>query len=179
VSTLGTGGAVPLMLDYLYWLRDRVLAACGTLEGGAFLDTRRVNTRDLRSTLLHELDVEIGWRARLRGDPPEAWGPESELEMTHYPTLASIANHWQNDEVEMRGWLSGLGAGALEQPVTHNRLEGYPLAVYVLHMVEHGVQEFTNAGAILTELGRSPGDMNLLDALDELRPLPRLEELES
>jgi uncharacterized damage-inducible protein DinB len=169
LPTLG----IPLLFDYLYWLRDRVLRAAGQLEAASFRQTRQMNGRDLRGTLVHELDVELSWRGRLRGEPPEAWGPEAGLDPKRYPTVASLVAQWRTDETEMRTWIGGLDGRTLARPVTANGLEGYPLSIYLLHVVEHGVTEFTSAAAILTELGLSPGELGVLNALDDLAPLPR------
>jgi len=163
---------IPLLFDYLYWLRDRILETAVGL-GDAFGDTPIVGTRDLRATLAHELDIELGWRGRLRGEPPEAWGPEAEVKPEHVPTLEAVGERWAEDESTMRSWLAGLSAAELAAPVTANGLEGYPLEIYLLHVVEHGVMELTDAAAILTAMGRSTGDLGVLDALDALAPVPR------
>jgi len=163
---------IPLLFDYLYWLRDRVLQAAAGL-GEAFAETPVVGTRDLRGTLAHEIDVEMSWRARLRGEPPAAWGPEVEIRPEHVPTLDAVRDRWATEESAMRAWLDGLSASDLAAPVTVNDLEGYPLAIYLLHVAEHGVMELTSAAAILAGIGRSTGDLGVLDALDDLSPLPR------
>jgi uncharacterized damage-inducible protein DinB len=164
---------IPLLFDYLYWLRDRVLATAEGL-GDAYATTPVVGTRDLRATLAHELDVELGWRGRLRGEQPEAWGPEAEVKPEDVPTLDAVRERWATEEATMRAWLAGLSAADLAAPVTANGLEGYPLEIYLLHVVEHGVMELTDAAAILAAMGRSTGDLGVLDALDDLAPLPRL-----
>ena len=78
---------IQALFEYLYWIRDRVLSAAG--EAGR-LDS-------VRATLVHELDVESGWRARLRGDE------ETDLDPANFPTIDAIADHWHRDELEMRG----------------------------------------------------------------------------
>jgi uncharacterized damage-inducible protein DinB len=163
---------IPLLFDYLYWLRDRVLDTATGL-GDAFSDTPIVGTRDLRATLAHELDVEMSWRGRLRGEPPASWGPEAEIKPEHVPTLDAVLARWALEEVAMREWLVGLSAADLVAPVTVNGLEGYTLEIYLLHVVEHGVTELASAAAILAAMGRSTGDLGVLDALDVLAPLPR------
>jgi uncharacterized damage-inducible protein DinB len=163
---------IPLLFDYLYWLRDRVLAAADGM-GDRFADTPVVGTRDLRATLAHEIDVEMSWRARLRGAPAAAWGPEAEIKPDDVPTLDAVRQRWAAEESTMRAWLDGLSAADLAAPVTANELEGYSLAIYLLHVVEHGVMELTTAAAILAGIGRSTGDLGILDALDDLSPLPR------
>ena len=167
-----TSVTIPLLFDYLYWMRDRVLGTASGL-GDAFAATPVVGTRDLRATLAHEIDVEMSWRGRLRGDPPAAWGPEAEVKPEHVPTLEAVTERWATEESSMRSWLGSLSPADLEAPVTVNNLEGYSLAIYLLHVVEHGVTELASAAAILAAMGRSTGDLGLLDALDDLAPLPR------
>ena len=172
MSSITPRADVLWLAEYLYWLRDRILAIAGGLTDAQFLGTPAINGRDLRATLVHELDVEIGWRARLQGEPPNRWNDESTLHPEAFPSLAAIEQRWRTDEAEMRGWLSGLTEADLARTTTTSGLEGYSLGIYLMHAVEHGVGEFTNAAAILTAIGRSPGDLGLLDALDDLAPMP-------
>ena len=164
--------SIGLLFDYLYWLRDRVLGTAASL-GAAFAETPVVGTRDLRGTLAHEIDVEMSWRGRLRGEPAAAWGPEAEVKPEHVPTLEAVRNRWAIEESAMRSWLGSLTPADLEAPVRVNDLEGYSLAIYLLHVAQHGVMELTDAAAILAAMGRSTGDLGVLDALDDLSPLPR------
>jgi uncharacterized damage-inducible protein DinB len=164
--------SIALLFEYLYWLRDRVLDTAADL-GAAFVETPVVGTRDLRGTLAHEIDVEMSWRARLRGEPPAAWGPEAEVKPEHVPTLEAVRQRWAIEESAMRTWLGSLTPADLEAPVRANGLEGYSLAIYLLHVAQHGVMELTDAAAILAAMSRSTGDLGVLDALDDLAPLPR------
>src|SRR4029453_18232089 len=79
------------LFDYLYWMRDTVLRAAAELETDAFTDRDTVTTRDLRATLVHELDVQWSWRERLRGADWEEWGEAAELRGEDYPTVAAVA----------------------------------------------------------------------------------------
>jgi uncharacterized damage-inducible protein DinB len=167
-----TAVTIGLLFDYLYWARDRVLGAAATL-GDGFAETPVVGTRDLRGTLAHEIDVEMSWRARLRGEPAEAWGAEAEIKPEHVPTIEAVRERWTIEEAAMRSWLAGLAPGDLEASISANGLEGYSLSMYLLHVVEHGVMELADAAAILTATGRSTGDLGVLDALDDLAPMPR------
>jgi uncharacterized damage-inducible protein DinB len=171
--TTTTQLGVPLLFDYLFWLRDRVLTAAAVLSDATFRSTPALHGRDLRATLVHELDVELSWRGRLQGLPEREWGEEAGLDPERYPTLEGIAEHWRADEARMRAWIDGLSPENLGAPVTVNGLEGYPLSMYLLHVIEHGVTEMTTAAAILTEMGHTVGELGLLNALDDLAPLPR------
>jgi uncharacterized damage-inducible protein DinB len=158
---------IELLVGYLYWMRDRVLDAAKALGPDEFVATAAVNGRDLRQTLVHELDVEWSWRQRLRDAPPEAWGPEAELRVEDYPTVEALAAHWRRDEAEMRSWIAGLSDEDLETGWTAGGLEGFPLWYYLMHILGHGIQQLTGAAAILSDAGHSPGDLDFLNAVDD------------
>ena len=62
---------IPQLLDYLYWLRDRVLALAAEATTDGWPAEPTINGRDLRATLAHEIDVEASWRNKLLGLPIE------------------------------------------------------------------------------------------------------------
>ena len=161
------GPDIDLLFRYLYWMRDRVLDAAAAGGPEAFAATAKVNGRDLRHALVHELDVEWSWRQRLHDAPPEAWGPDAELRVDDYPTVDALAAHWQSDETEMRAWIASLSDEDLEAPWTAGRLEGFPLWYYLVHIVGHGIQQLTGAAANLSDAGHSPGDLDFLNAIDD------------
>ena len=86
------------LFEYLYWIRDRALSRAAELTPERFVDPATVAYRDLRATLVHELDVERSWRLRLQGQPDAFW--DITLDAADYPDVASLAEHWQADEAE-------------------------------------------------------------------------------
>ena len=160
-------GDVQLLIRYLYWIRDRVLDAAARAPIDV-LTAPASTVRDLRATLVHELDVEWSWRVRLQGATPDAWGPERELEPGDYDTLEAVREHWRRDEAEMLSWVSGLSDEELAAPVGH-RDDALPLSFYLLHVVIHGIQQFADAATLLTAAGQSPGDIEFLEFADTLR----------
>jgi uncharacterized damage-inducible protein DinB len=156
------------LFGYLYWLRDRALEEASRLPGDAFRSHDTVAYRDLRSTLVHELDVERSWRRRLRGEPREAW--DADLAPDDYPDAASLATDWRRDEAEARDWLAGLTDDELAAPVIANGLEGFPLSTYLVHVVMHGVESFAAAAILLNRAGSAMGDVGFLDYIDTAGP---------
>ena len=148
-----------LLFEYLYWLRDRVLTAAAQLRPEEFTSGETVATRDLRATLVHELDVQWSWRERLRsGSFPEG----DDLDPTHYETVGAVADHWRRDEAEMRRWLDALTDDQLVAAPPGEE-SGLPLWYYGMHLFTHGMQQFSEAAVMLTGSGHSPGDLGFLE----------------
>jgi uncharacterized damage-inducible protein DinB len=151
--------------DHLYWVRDRVLDAASGIPTDAFL-AAGPTLRDLRATLVHELDVQWSWRERLRGEDPSFWGTAAELRPEDYPDVAAVREHWSRDEAAMRTWLAGLSDADLEAPQTADGLHGLPLWIFLVHLTTHGMQQFADAATILHGHGASVGGIEFLDYVE-------------
>jgi len=153
-------GDIRELFGYLYWIRDRVLTAADEAGPDIMRASRPGASRDLRATLVHELDVELGWRTRLRG------GEEVELDPADYPTIAALAEHWRRDEAEMKRWLATLTDEALAAPPPREADQSFPLWYYLMHVVSHGIQELEEAVVLLGVSGHAPHDLGFLDYAD-------------
>ncbi len=123
--------------------------------------------RDLRATLVHILDVEASWRLRLQRRPAQEW--RKTLAVSDYRTVATLAEHWERDEAEMRQWVESLDDAALARSADLGPKEKYPLWYYLIHMVTHSQQHRAESAQLLTQLGHSPGDLDFLDYADSVR----------
>lgn len=160
---------VQLLFDHLYWMRDQILAEVAK-AGQAFVDAEPVTIRDLRTTLVHELDVEWSWRLRLQDSPPESWGPEAKLMPSDYPDLVSLINYWRQDEAEMRRWLASLSDQAVNGAWEVEGKQRLPLWYFLVHVYSHALQQFSDAATLLTKAGHSPGDLEFLEFADPREP---------
>ncbi len=144
-------------IDYLYWVRDRILAAAAGLTEVEFQSADAVTTRSLRATLAHQVECEWAWRIRLsRGS-----FPEGDVLPADYPALAGLADRWRLEERELRAWLATLSDGDLAaQP--QGAEDDLATWRYLLYVVNHGVQQLSEAAIELTRLGRSPGEIGYL-----------------
>ena len=158
------------LFGFSYWMKDRVLACAAKLTTAEFQAPSGLTTRDLRGTLVHTLDVEGSWRARLQGRPAEVW--KKELPLSDYPTAKALIDHWQRDEREMRAWLASLDDERLAQ--IHDLEPGsppkerFPLWYYVLHIHTHTQQQLGDAAVLLTRMRQSPGNIEFLEYADFL-----------
>jgi uncharacterized damage-inducible protein DinB len=160
-----TNAEMTLLFDHVYWMRDKVLDAAENVPE-ALIEQAPATIRDLRATLVHELDVEWSWRERLRGIPFETWGPDGELKPADYPTLGSIGHHWQRDEEVMRSWLATLTDETLNAPWEIEKPGGRPLWQHLMHLYTHAIQQFSDAAVILSKADSSPGELDFLEFLE-------------
>jgi uncharacterized damage-inducible protein DinB len=151
------------LFDHLYWMRDRILAAADA-PGVPLTTDAHATIRDLRATLVHELDVEWSWRERLRSPDPTSFPPDDEeLVATDFRTLADIRSRWASDEGEMRAWLVTLDDEALNAGCRAEPDAAHPFWVHLQHLYTHAIQQFSDCAVSLTLAGRSPGELDFLD----------------
>ncbi|MEW6224588.1 MAG: DinB family protein [Chloroflexota bacterium] len=145
-------------VDYLFWVRDRVLTAAATLSPTDFVSSETVTTRSLRATLVHQLECEWAWRIRLA----EGAFPAGNVRPDDFPSLGALARRWQSEEQALRDWLDRQTDADLQSspPGPDNPL---PRWRYLLYVVNHGVQQFSEAAVMLTRLDRSPGEIGFLE----------------
>ena len=162
--------ALRFLVDHLYWVNHRLLDAAAGLSGEAFRMTGAGGgeARDLRATLVHELDVEWSWRLALMNRPADEWGEDKELRPGDFADVAAIRDRWAADEAEMRAWLDGLTDEDLAAQVRPGLSSvARPMWQFLMHIVVHGYQQQAEAAQMLTVAGASPGELGLLEFLGE------------
>lgn len=154
---------VVILFGHLYWIRDRILEAADDLSV-PLTDPHPPTIRDLRTTLVHELDVEWSWRRRLQQDDRSDFARDDvELEPEDFPSIESIRSRWSADEAEMRAWLATLSDAELAGPCRVERRTSHPLWYHLQHVYTHGLQQLSDAATILTRAGLSPGEIDFLE----------------
>jgi uncharacterized damage-inducible protein DinB len=159
---------VGVLVDYLFWVRDQVLATVAALPEGEFRSGGTVTTRDLRATLVHQVENEWAWRIRLS----EGAFPDGDVVAGDFATLADLAERWHREERELRTWFETLTDQQLAAlpPGTDSVL---PLWQDIVYVVTHGIAQFTEAAVLVTRLGHSPGEIGFLRfATDPVRRTP-------
>jgi len=145
------------LVDYLYWVRDQVLAAAASVPEVEFQSGDTVTTRGLRATLVHQLENEWAWRIRLSRGAFPAGG----LDPADYPTLDVLVERWHHEEQELRTWMRDLSDAQLAARPPGDE-DALPMWRYLAYVVAHGIAQFSEAAVILTRLGHSPGEIGFL-----------------
>ncbi len=153
------------LFAYDAWANARLLAAAATLTPEEFAAPTRFPRASLRACLLHILNA-----GRFNLGQWQGGAPLPALAATDFPDVATLAAQVARDEATMRAFVTALTDADLDQPRTITFTEDgvcviAPLWKLMAHIVNHGTQHRSDAAQMLTELGHSPGDLDLMDSL--------------
>ena len=153
------------LLDYNSWANARILNAAAALTAAEFTAPTRFPRGSLRACLLHVLGAARFHLGQWEGGPPRP-----ALAAGDFPDVAALAAQVARDEAELRAFLASLTDADLDRPTAIDFGGEYdnvtaPLWLLMVHIVNHGTQHRGDAAQILTELGHSPGDLDLMDSL--------------
>ena len=149
---------ITALIAYNFWANKRILDRC---EQVALEDLIRPLVPDpgrgsLRGILVHALDAEMGWRSILQfhEDTPI-------LDERNFGDIAALKARW---DAEQNAWFEYAAALRPEDLNTSYKAgPGKSPKVWqiIVHVVNHGTQHRSEAAAILTGYGLSPGELDL------------------
>ncbi len=158
---------IALLFDYNYWATSRVLAAAQPRDGErAWLgdlaelagDPKRAHPRSGRRRI---------WRVRCQ----ERHSPSELITAANFATLQDLCRRWDEEEQAMRAYVAGLTDAELGSLIPYTTTQGMSMQRLLwhilVHVVNHGTQHRAEAALLLTELGYSPGDVDLTVYLTE------------
>jgi uncharacterized damage-inducible protein DinB len=153
--------------EYNYWANGRILAAGANASLEQFLAADAHSYGSLRGTLVHTLDTEYGWRMLCQHS---TFTPD--MAQAEFPTLDTLIQRWHEEERMMRDYLASLTdetlAGVVRYTLDSGQVRERVLWHCLLHIVNHGTQHRSEAAAILTGFGHSPGDLDFTLFLNEM-----------
>jgi uncharacterized damage-inducible protein DinB len=162
---------ITILYDYNYWATGRILAASANVSQEQFLAPAGHSYGSLRGTLAHTCDTEYGWRMLCQHNTFVPDTPE-----TAFPTLDALEQRWREEEQAMRDYLASLSDDDLTGIIRYTTDSGLRrervLWHCLLHVMNHGTQHRSEAAAILTQYGHSPGDLDFTLFLNEQRSMP-------
>jgi uncharacterized damage-inducible protein DinB len=155
---------IQLLYRYNQWTTTKILNAASNVTQEQFLAPASFPHGGLRGTLVHALFAEWIWRNRWEGT-----SPNYRLKPEDFPTFESLRTRWAEEEKLLMAFVDGLTDERLNSKFSYKSTEGKPyeriLWQAMVHLVNHGTQHKTEAAALLTDLGRSPGDIDLIGFL--------------
>ena len=155
-----------VLYQYNAWSNAKILDAASNVTQEQFLAPVPFPHGSLRGTLVHALFAEWVWPNRWEGIPPTV-----KLKPEDFPTFESLRSRWADEETRLMKFVANLTDDMLYAKFRYTSTEGNPhervLWESMAHLVNHGTQHKTEAAAILTGFGHSPGDIDLIVYLNE------------
>lgn len=154
------------LYKYNQWANAKILNAAANVTQEQYQAPASFPHGGLRGTLVHALSAEWIWRKRWEGE-----SPTSLLKPEEFPTFESLHTRWTEEERRLMDFVDGLTDERLNATFNYKNTSGKSftriLWQAMAHVVNHGTQHRTEAAALLTELGCSPGDIDLIGFLIE------------
>jgi uncharacterized damage-inducible protein DinB len=136
---------------YERWATLRILDAADGIDAESWSAANIVGERGIGGILVHHLGAFQRWRHFLSGSDEE---PRPEREpLIDLPELRA---RWLAEWDAMDAWLRSLDPDDLDRIA-----DGIELWKCLLHVFNHGTQHRSEVAAVLTDAGRSPGDLDL------------------
>ena len=166
---------VRLLLDYNDWADARILAACAKVDPEQYVAPTSYGRGGLRAIMVHILDNIWQQRITLQGyygEPlrDDAAYDATELHVDAFPTFAALRERWAIEQAQMRAYLDTLTEDTLNGTIRYvipgairNRVVWHILLDIIIHAAQHR----SEAAALLTAYGQSPGDYDFTMFMSE------------
>jgi uncharacterized damage-inducible protein DinB len=166
---------IKLLYDYNDWADARILAACARVRPEQYAAPASYGRGGLRAIMVHILDNLWQQRITLQGYYQEPLADEAAYDATElhedaFPTLAVLQERWRMEQQEMRAYLDTLTEETLNGTIRYvipgtkrERVVWHILMEVIIHATQHR----SEAAALLTGYGQSPGDFDFTISLNE------------
>jgi uncharacterized damage-inducible protein DinB len=153
------------LYDYSAWANARILDTAAALTPAQLLAPGGASFDSVRDTLVHTMGAQWMYLERWHGRAPRAM-PDA----TAFADLAAIRARWDEIERATQAFVAALDDTRLAAPLSYVNTQGetwtYPLWQQMIHQVNHATQHRSEAAVLLTQLGHSPGWLDLLYFVD-------------
>ena len=159
------------LFEYNRWANQRILGAAANVPAEAyFAPAAGLSFGNLHATLVHALVAEIVWLARWNGElPPDALKDAriaDRIAVMELPTFADVRRVYVEEEARQVRFFEALTEKDVERVVSYRTQYGeayeQPLGELMGHFFNHGTQFRSEAAVRLTQIGHSPGDLDLI-----------------
>ncbi len=145
------------LFGYDRWATAKILDRIEGIDESVWSATGVLDERGLGGILVHQLGATQRWRHGLAED-----GLTPRPEREPLPTPTGIRAAWSAEWPAIQSWLAGLDDAWLARED-----EGVAFWQMLAHVVNHGTQHRAEAAALLTQAGRSPGDLDMIFFAEE------------
>ncbi len=150
------------LFDYQYWARDKLLEAVGRIAEADYFSARPMDYGSIHGTLVHIYAGDQIWYTRWHGESPPRM-----LDRSDVTTLDALTRRWKEHEEQVRSFVNGLTDEEVRTRVLDYRnTEGQQLRRLLwqtmAHLINHGTNHRSEVAAAATQLGHSPGDLDMI-----------------
>jgi uncharacterized damage-inducible protein DinB len=166
---------IKLMCDYNEWADARLLAACAKVSPEQYAAPTSYGHGGLRATMVHILDNLWQQRITLEGYYQKPLENEAAYDMTELhedvlQTFAVLQERWMIEQQEMRAYLDTLTEEKLNSTIRYvipGALRERVVWHILMDIIIHATQHRSEAAALLTDYGQSPGDFDFIVFITE------------
>jgi uncharacterized damage-inducible protein DinB len=159
---------IKLLYGYNDWADARILAACAKVSPEQYAAPTSYGHGGLRATMVHILDNIRQQRITLQGYYQEPLANEAAYDATEFhedafPTLAMLQERWLIEQREMWAYLDTLTEEMLNSTIRYvipGAIRERVVWHILLDLTIHAAQHRSEAAALLTSYGQSPGDFD-------------------
>ena len=154
-----------ILFKYNQWANAKILNAAANITQDQFLASASFPHGGLRDTLVHTLFGELIYRRHWEG-----LALPGRLKPEEFPTFESLLSRWVVEETRLMAFVEELTDEKLCNYLEYLSARGpYQIMLWqvMVHVVNHGTQHRSEAAAMLTNFGYSPGDVDMIDFLGE------------
>lgn len=157
--------------DYGAWATEKLLDAAAGLTAEQFDAPGHAGHGSIRETLVHMCGAHRGWLSWWDGSLSAMDAYRLKADPADYPDLASVRRLWAEVDAQTCAFTARLTDDMAASKLTFAGPDGSEggmvLWHMMLHVANHGTQHRSEAAAMLTEHGRSPGDLDMIDYFDQ------------
>ncbi len=152
--------AIRWLFGYDRWATRRIIDVLDGMDASVWTRPNAVADRGLGSILVHHLGASQRWRAGLQSQGRDE-GPSPEREPL--PSVDDLRARWEAEWAAVDAWLP-----QLTEEFVGYAFDGVPVWQMLVHVVNHGTQHRSEAAALLTAEGRSPGELDMINYAEQL-----------
>ena len=149
---------IRFLFEYDAWSTRRVLDAAAGIDDATWSAPNAIDERGLGAILVHQLGAHQRWRHAISQSSGDGPRPED----APLPSPLELRDRWEQEWRDFDAFLDGVDDALLAY--VH---EGIAVWQMLAHVVNHGTQHRSEAAALLTMAGHSPGELDMVNFVEE------------